>query len=229
MADLISGNKEYAAELRARYKNGGAEGFSDTELLCLLLSFTNVKGRLREVTAELVGTFGSVYSVYAASYSDLMSVRYMTRSAAVLVLLVGRFISLSEREYRERSVTEYEAKFLEALKYCTEEEFWAAALGSDGAVYALERLSSGNDVSVDISVSEIVRFAVKNKTRRVIVAHSHPNANDSVRSDTDEYSMNTLATALHGAGIVLDGHVIIANGEAKLYPLEHIHGTEDTY
>lgn len=229
MADLISGNKEYAAELRARYKNGGADGFSDTELLCLLLSFTNVKGRLREVTAELVGTFGSTRSVYAASYGDLMNVRYMTRSAAVLVLLVGRFGTLSESEYVSRSVDEYEEHFLKVLGYSAEEEFWAAALAADGGICALERLSGGNDVSVDVSVGEIVRFAVKNEARHVIVAHLHPNAKDCVCSDTDEYSMITLAAALKGAGIILDGHVIVANGEAKMYPSELAKSIEDTY
>ena len=229
MADEILSNGEYAATLRARYKLNGADSLSDTELLCLLLSFTNVKNKLREVTAELVGMFGSVGSVYAASYGDLMNVPYMTRSAAVLVLLVGRFAGLSERERSAHGTYEYEARFLDVLKYCTEEEFWAAALDDDGAICAIERLSGGNDVSVDISVGEIARFAVKNEVRRIIVAHSHPNAKDCVHSDTDAYSMNTLATALYGVGIVLDGHVIVANGEARMYPSEHIHAAEDTH
>ncbi len=221
MADTDAINKEYAASLRERFNKKGSADFSDRELLCLLLSYTNVKNNLVSVADALEDRFRDISKCYTASYSELMDVEGMTRHGAVILMLMGRLAALrSDSVHAARSGGEYEAQFLTILRYTMREELWAAALDDDGAVRALERLSCGSDMSVEISAGVLMRFAVKSNAKRVIIAHSHPDATEPVESQTDVYSAKYLATALNAAGVTLEGQVIVAGGKARMYHLD---------
>ncbi len=218
MADSDAMNKEYAASLRERFNKNGSADFTDRELLCLLLSFTNVKNKLVSVADALEERFGDANHCYTASYSELMDVEGMTRHSAVMLMLMGRLAALrSDSVSTARVSGEYEEQFLTILRYTMREELWAAAIDDDGDMRALERLSCGSDMSVDISAGALMRFAVKSGAKRVIIAHSHPGSAEPAESQTDIYSRKHLAAALATAGVTLEGQVIVAGGKARMY------------
>lgn len=224
MADIEITNKEYAESLRERFNKKGAADFTDRELLCLLLSFTNVKNKLVSVADALEARFKDVGKCYMASYSELIEVEGMTRHGAVIIMLMGRLAALRPAGVpTAMGNAEYEEQFLTILRYSMREELWAAALDDDGTVRALERLSHGSDVNVEISVGALMRFAVKSNAKRVIIAHSHPDGAEPCESQTDVYSAKHLASALNAAGVTLEGQIIVAGGKAKMY---HIGETE---
>ena len=223
MAHTEITNKEYAESLRKRFNKKGAADFTDRELLCLLLSFTNVKNSLVSVADALEERFKDVGKCYTASYSELVDVNGMTHHSAIILMLMGRLAALRPGGVPvARGNGEYEEQFLTILRYSMREELWAAALDDDGTVRALERLSHGSDVNVEISVGALMRFAVKSNAKRVIIAHSHPDGAEPCESQTDAYSAKYLAAALNAAGVTLEGQVIVAGGKAKMYHVGEI-------
>ena len=217
MSDTVQLNKEYAKCLKEHYKIHGDADMSDKELLCLLLAYTNAVPVLRELADEIENHFGTVRHVYHAKYSELMRITGMTRSAAVLLLIVGKLVSMRAKSpVVGKPVEEYEAMFVGVMCYSLEEELWAAALNENGVVVALERIAQGDDAQVSVNVSKLVKFAVHYETRRVIVGHSHPGAIEPTASRSYKYAMAYIGAMLDDIGIELIGQVLVAGKKAKL-------------
>lgn len=221
MTDTAAANKEYAKELKARYQKSGDAGMSDKELLCLMLSYANVTPVLRETADAIEKHFGTVRYAYHAKYSELVRIEGMTRHAAVLLLIIGKLVSMSSRTPSVgKRVTEYEEMFVGVMRYSLEEELWAAALSDTGVVIALERIAKGEDAQVSVNVSKLVKFAAYCKTHKLIIAHSHPGAIEPIASKADKYAMAYIGATLDEIGIELIGQVIVAGKNAKLIRYE---------
>lgn len=211
-------NKEYADGLRARFARHGDADMTDTELLCLLLSFTNVSGRLCETVAELERHFGTARGCFHVRYADLMKIEGMTRHGAMLILLTGKLAAMRGKVPPVgRSASEYESMFSMMMRYSRDEELWAAALDDDDGVVAVERLASGEETQVGITVGCVMRFAAYHKARKVIIAHSHPGADSAEASPSDMHSLSYLGRVLDNAGITLLGQVIVSGRKARLF------------
>lgn len=221
MTETAQMNKEYAKELRERYQKSGDSGMSDKELLCLILSYANVTPVLCETADEIEKHFGTVRHAYHAKYSELVRIEGMTRHAAILLLIIGKLVSMSGRTPAVgKRVAEYEEMFVGVMCYCLEEELWAAALSDDGVVIALERIAKGEDAQVSVNVSKLIKFAAYYETHKVIIAHSHPGAIELTASKLDKYAMAYIGATLDEIGIELVGQVLVAGKKAKLIRYE---------
>lgn len=218
MPDTKQMNKAYAAELRERYLRSGDADMTDAELLALLLSYTSVWPRLGETVRELERHFGAIRYAYHARYSDLMRIEGMTRHGAILMLLIGKLVSMKGKVSPVgKRVSEYESMFSMMMCYAREEEVWAAAIDDDGVVAALERLASGDDTQVGVTIGCVMKFAAYHKAHKIIIAHSHPDAVEVEASASDMSSMRYLGSVLAKAGVTLIGQVIVSGKKAKLY------------
>ena len=221
MTDTAQNNKEYAKALRERYQKSGDSGMSDKELLCLILSYANITPVLRETADEIERHFGTVRHAYHAKYSELVRIGGMTRHAAILLLIIGKLASIKERTPSVgKRMADYEAMFVGVMCYCLEEELWAAAINEEGVVIALERVAKGDDAQVSVNVSKLIKFAAYHKTRKVIIAHSHPGAIEPTASKADKYAMAYIGAMLGEIGIELVGQVLVAGKKAKLIRYE---------
>ncbi len=221
MTDTAQMNNEYAKELRARYKKSGDSGMSDKELFCLVLSYANVTPVLRETADEVERHFGTVRHAYHAKYSELVRIKGMTRHAAILLLIIGKLVSMGSRTPSVgKRITEYEEMFVGVMCYCLEEELWAAALNDDGVVIALERIAQGGGAQVSVNVGKLMKFASYYETHKVIIAHSHPSAIEPIASKADKYAMSYIGAMLDEIGIELVGQVLVVGKKARLLRFE---------
>ena len=217
MADTKQINKEYTKELRERYAKNGDTDMSDVELISLILSYTNVQSKLKETVAALETHFGAVRHAYHARYAELMRIDGMTHHASVLLLLIGKLVSMKGKKSPVgKRVAEYESMFSMMMCYAREEELWAAAIDGDGVVVAIERLVSGDDTQVTIAISKVIKFAMYHNTRKIIIAHSHPGAIEVEESSADVYSMNYIGSMLDNTGVELIGQVLVAGKKTKM-------------
>ena len=218
MSDTKQSNKEYAAELRARYAESGDAGMTDKEMICLLLSYTNVQSRLRETADALESHFGMVRYCYHARYADLLKIEGMTHHGAMIILLVGKLASMKiKASSSKKAVRSYEEMFTMMMCFARGEQVWAAAIGDDGKVVALEKLADGDSSQVSISIGVVMKFAAYHRVHKVIIAHSHPNSDNIEMSNADKNAMQYLGSVLNDVGISLIGQVIVAGQKAKLF------------
>ncbi len=211
--------KEYIEQLRNKASIPGAKAsMSDEELLALLLSNTNCKDRLRHVVNGLVSHFGTVKLCFSARLSELMAVDGMTRNAAVLIMLVGKAASTRDKKPAHGECTgDFGRMFLAVLKPSREEELWAAALDKRDMFIGVERLALGTQVEVGINLGAVIAFAGRYGSRRIVIAHSHPDACEPELSERDMLSMIHIAHTLDELGITLLGQVVIAKEKAKFF------------
>ena len=100
--------------------------------------------------------------------------------------------------------------------YSLVEELWAAAIDKNGAVTALERIATGDEAQVTVTLGKIARFATRYKAGQVIIAHSHPNAVELECSGPDEYAMMYIGSLLNKIGVEFIGQVLVAGKRSKL-------------
>ena len=219
MTDTKQMNKEYAKELRERFAEFGDADMTDAELLALILSYTNVQSRLCETVEALEAHFGAVRHAYHSKYSELMRIYGMSHHAAILILMIGKLVAMKEKPSPVgKRVPEYETMFSAMMCYSLVEELWAAAIDDKGVVTALERVATGDDTQVTVTLGRIVKFATHYEAKRVIIAHSHPNAIEVEYSSADEYAMAYIGAMLDEIGVELIGQVLVAGKKAKLMP-----------
>ncbi len=219
MTDVKQMNKEYAKELRERFAESGDADMTDAELLALILSYTNVQAHLRETVEAIETHFGAVRHAYHSKYSELMHIRGMSHHAVMLILLIGKLVVMKEKPSPVgRRVCEYETMFSAMMCYSLVEELWAAAIDDKGVVTALERVATGDDTQVTVTLGRVVKFATHYKAKRVIISHSHPNAVEVECSSADEYAMAYIGAMLAEIGVELIGQVLVAGKKAKLIP-----------
>ena len=219
MTDTKQMNKDYAKVLRERFAESGDTHMSDAELLALILSYTNVQSRLRETVEAIETHFGAVRHAYHSRYSELVRIEGVSHHAAILILLIGKLVVMKEKPSPVgKRVSEYETVFAAMMCYSLVEEVWAAAIDDKGVVTALERVATGDDTQVTVTLGKIVKFATHYEAKRVIIAHSHPNAIEIECSSADEYAMGYIGAMLDEIGVELIGQVLVAGKKSKLIP-----------
>ena len=213
-------DKNHIKELKERFVClEERENMRDADLLALLLSFTNVKDDLGHVMDELYRSFGSFRRCFLANYTDLMRVDGMTHHGAMLILLTGKIVHLSDREdYIGRKITDFGTLFLSAIKPTMVEEFWAAALDPDDRLITIEKLGVGVQDAVSVPVANILRFATYHDSKRIVIAHSHPDLFHAEPSIRDINAMHYIGSTLGRVGIKLYGQVVVAGRNASYTP-----------
>ncbi len=207
--------KEHFSDERMR------DNMSDEELLALLLSFTSAKGRLDTVMKGLYDNFGSFRRCFLADYSDIMRVEGMTHHGAMLILLAGKLASVKEEKYCVgRKVDDFCDLFLHTMKPSRKEEFWAAVLDAEDRLVAVEMLSSGVQGKISVPLADILLFATYHNSRKLIVAHSHPDLFEAKASSHDMRAMVTIGSSVGAIGVKLYGQVIVAGKNARFYPYD---------
>lgn len=211
-------DKEYADELARRFAVSKGE-LNGRELLELLLSFTDCKHNVRD-TADAIGKhFGSFRNCYFASSEELTAIDGVSENAAILMLMCA---SIANRRdiglLKGKPVRDFCSLFLSVVGRSLDEELWAAALTESGVLINVECISKGSSGSVDAPITVFSRFAAKNNSRHIVIAHSHFEGAGTEASKNDIRSMEYIGGMLSVCGIALIGQVIVSGNGAEFYP-----------
>jgi len=93
MDDSRSGHRQ---RLRERFLTAGADGFSEAELLELLLTFAILRRDVAPLARQLLERFGSLPGVFAAAYAELTDIPGVGEQAATLIKVVARLTGKAE-------------------------------------------------------------------------------------------------------------------------------------
>lgn len=198
--------------LRERYRVNGLDGFSDHELLELLLGYAISRKDTNQIGHALIARFGNLRGVFEAEEEDLTDVENMGELSAFLLRLIP---GITRRYYEEmaedslrfidtrRIIEFFSARFIGRREEC----LYAAFLDENKRLIQCTLQFTGSINAVEIHAGKLLRQAQRSGSRYVVIAHNH--FNDTNPSVQDIASTRYVREQLSKFGIELLDHVII--------------------
>lgn len=169
----------HRGRLRDRYLERGLEGFTDTEVLELLLSFGTPRSDTKEPARQLLQRFGTLAAVLEASPVALQEVGGIGPKNSFAISFVqavaGRYLQqrLVGKRYlhSSREVRDYLEHAMRGLK---REVLTVIYLDAAHAILGSEVVTEGTINLNTIYPRELVQRALANHAAALIIAHNHP-------------------------------------------------------
>ena len=206
----------HRGRLRDRFLEKGLSGFSDTEILELLLSFGTPRTNCKEPARQLLKKFGSFAKVLEASPVALQDVKGVGPKNSFALHFVHGVAShyLKERLHGKRylhssaEVAEYLVHSMRGLK---KEVFTVIYLDSSHAIIDSEVVAEGTLNVNTVYPREIVSKALLFHAAALIIAHNHPSG--SLQPSPQDIKLTkTLWLVCNYMQMQLLDHLIIGDG-----------------
>ncbi|MBR5287464.1 MAG: DNA repair protein RadC [Clostridia bacterium] len=189
---IHAGHRE---RLRERFRKEGLDGFSEHEVLELLLTYAIPQRDVNPLAHALVNRFGSLSGVLDAHESELTQVPGIGRHAALFLTLMPRLFSVYQRSdlgEKPRINTIGDAK-----KFCNhlftgihDERFYIICLDQQGHVLHTQLLYEGTIDEVTIYPRQIVEMVLHHHAYGVMFVHNHPSGQpEPSQADIDSTEM----------------------------------------
>lgn len=212
--NMHAGHRE---RMKRRFLEEGLDGFSDIQVLELLLFYAIARRDTNPIAHGLLEHFGSLSQVLEAEPEELKKVKGITDHAAVLLHLIPQL----GRYYQVDGVRRTE--ILPTLDACgnylvprffgrTRETVFLLCLDSKCKVLCCKELGEGNVNCASISVRKVVEVALAANASTVILAHNHPSG-IAIPSQEDIQTTRRVAAALRAMEIQLIDHIVVADGD----------------
>ena len=200
--------------MKERFLAGGLEGFSDHEVLELILFYAIPRRDVNELSHKLVERFGSFRAVFDADFEDLCAVDGIGENAAILIKLMSdsfRKYALSDgcdiMLYDNlQKVGEYAVKLYIGVSV---EKLYALLFDNKMMLLDTVMLGEGAVNSVHVSVRTIAEKALKKDASSIILLHNHPNGMPYPSEDDKRFSLY-LKDLLANFDITLIDHIIVS-------------------
>jgi DNA repair protein RadC len=195
----------------------GATALSDAELLAIFLR-TGVAGKSAvDLARELLGKYGSLTQLFAASRNDFCATRGMGPAKFVQLQAV---LEMSRRALQEelqrgdalnspRAVRDYLQLLLAGRQ---QEVFMVLFLDTQHRVIAFDELFHGTLSQTSVYPREVVKRALAHNAAAVILAHNHPSG-VAEPSGADQLLTTALKQALALVDVAVLDHFVVAAGQ----------------
>ena len=208
----MSEHEGHKKRMRERYRQNGLEGFSEHEVLELLLSYVFTRGDTNPLAHRLIARFGSLARVLEAGPEELEKVEGMgERSAA--------FISMLLPVFRSYSMSKSKMKVLDtvqALKdYCrglyvgaNEEIMYLVCLDARLKLINVVEVAKGTVNGIVTSTKKVAEEAVRQMATGVVLVHNHPGGSTQASREDIDFTYR-CRKALEPLEIRLYDHIIV--------------------
>ena len=205
---------------RERLLAQGAAALSDAELLAIFLR-VGVRGKSAvDLARDLLGRFGGLTRLFAASSAELSGVHGMGPAKYVQLQAV---LEMSRRALAEEmvrgnafaspgAVRDYLRLHLAGLPH---EVFFALWLDAQNRLIAAEQLFCGTLTQTSVYPREVVKKALGHNAAAVVLAHNHPSGL-AEPSRADELLTRELKQALALVDVRVLDHFIVAGQSPPL-------------
>jgi DNA repair protein RadC len=205
---------------RERLAERGAAALSHAELIAILLR-TGLKGRnVVEIGHQLLGRFGSLNALAAASLDELCTVPGIGRDKAVTLMAAFALARRMAEEIRGEAPLldspERVAEFLreEFRHEHRAERFVVLLLNTRRRLIRRDHLSQGTLDTILVHARDVFRAAIVANAAAIVLAHNHPSG-DPTPSEADVKVTRDLIRAGQLLKIEVIDHVILGQATAE--------------
>jgi DNA repair protein RadC len=202
--------------LRDRFLDRGLDGFSDAEILELLLSFGTPRSDCKEparAALQQFGTFAAVLETPLAALQEIKGIGPKNGFGVHFIQAVARRY-LKDRLQGKRylhSSTDVRDYLLHAMRGLKKEVLTVIYLDSSHAILDTETVAEGTINVNTVYPRELVKKALRQNAAAMIIAHNHPSGSLDP-SPQDMQLTRTLSLLGSMMQIQLLDHIIIGNG-----------------
>ena len=202
--------------LRDRFLERGLDGFSDAEILELLLSFGTPRSDCKEPARAALDRFGSLAAVLEEPLGGLQQIKGIGPKNGFGVHFIQavarRYLKdrLREKRYLHSS-SEVRDYLLHSLRGLKKEVLTVIYLDSSHAILDSETVAEGSINVNTVYPRELVKKALDKNAAALIIAHNHPSGSLDP-SAQDMQLTRTLCLLGSLMQIRILDHIIIGNG-----------------
>lgn len=208
----------HRARMKERFLVNGLDGFSDHEILELLLFYAIPYRDTNPLAHELTKRFGTWMQVVNADYRDLLTVPGVTPHVASLLTLVGQaavryYMDTVAGDVVQLFDTNMMADYLIPwFLGGKDESVVMVSLDNKRKVLNTTRIFEGSVNSAQFNVRLAVQQALRDNATQIVLAHNHPNG-FCFPSNADVSTTEYLAEVLKPLDIRIVDHLIISEGD----------------
>lgn len=203
--------------LKERFAKEGIDGFTDVQVLELLLFYCIPRQDTNPIAHELLRRFGSLWRVMETPLSELEQVPGIGHNAAVFLHLIreaGRYYQVDRVKTGNQPTTLEECAdyLLPHFIGRINETVFLLCLDSKCKIICCREITEGTANAAALSVRKVVDIAVKANASSVVLAHNHPSG-IAVPSGEDIATTRRIAAALYAVEIELVDHIVVADDD----------------
>ena len=202
--------------LKERFLREGLDGFTDIQVLELLLFYVVPRKDTNPMAHALLDRFGTLARVLDAPVSRLTQVDGITENGAAFLKLVReidrRYVLSQGRDIILNTIDDccnYLSRFFKGKK---NETVFLLSLDAKLKVLSCREVGEGSVNYASVPIRRCVEMALEDGATSVILAHNHPSG-IAVPSGDDIHTTRRLATALSAVEIQLVDHIVVAEDE----------------
>lgn len=213
----VNVHEGHRERMRKRFRETGSfDGFSDHEVIEMLLFYVCPRRNTNEIAHELIDKFGGIAGIIEADYDSLMKVNYITENAATLFKIIPKFMPIYYNSKNAGDIYDSPKKLIDlfepyfvGLAY---EEFRAAYFDNKLSLIKTARLGYGDPSGSPVDIRELVAAALQENATAVAIAHNHPKTQPKPSSADINITQNIIKTFETMRIDFLD-HIIVGEGE----------------
>ena len=212
-------HKDHRSRMKNRYKETGFNGFSDHEILELLLFYGIPNGDVNPLAHRLLDRFSNISTIMDAPIEALTSVNGVGEHTALLLKLIPdlcRKYMLDKNNPSKNIYLSNTAALGEFVRHrfigVTQEQFYAIFLDNNCKVIKHGVMFEGGINAVHVNFRSIAEAALGCQATCVAFAHNHPKA--SAKPSIEDARLTVqLANTLKPLGIEIVDHIIVSDTE----------------
>ncbi len=214
MENLHEGHRK---RMRERFIKSGLDDFAPHNVLEFLLFYSIPRGDTNPIAHRLIDSFGSLSGVFDATPEELMKVKGVGESTAILISMVPQMA----RKYLEDKADSFNvmggcsdigAYLLPKFVGRTNEALMMVSIDNKNKIISCSVVAEGTVDSAKVSRRRVMEEAMKVNATRVILAHNHPRG-VAVPSSEDVVMTREIGKLFAQVGIELVDHIIIADDD----------------
>ena len=218
-------HKNHRKRMQERAEKNGLEGFSDHELLEMLLFYARPRVDTNPIAHELINTFGSVKGVLDAGTDDLCRVEGVGPAAANLIKLIPELLRRYELCALRKTVCYNEMEKIAAFMHpcfigLDTERLYLALFNSRMNLLDCVLISEGSVNATDSSLRKISELILNKRATCVVLAHNHPQG-VAFPSEADLCTTSTIQEFLRPLNVSILEHFIF--NDHRYYPIMFHH------
>lgn len=213
-----SENEGHRLRVYERFDKAGIDGFSDHEILEMLLYFVFTRKDTKPLAKALLKEFGCLEKVFAARAEQLCRIRGIGPAAARLLVFMREVsVLLGRRRAFSADVSISNGSDLirylgAAMEHLPEEQLRVIFLNNSNRIIKDEVLSQGVEDQTAVFPRQIMKRAMTLHATGIIVVHNHPTG--QLRpSNADLVITRALVAAADALAIRMLDHVIVGHEE----------------